>query len=109
MTDDILKQFDASEVKYTESKNKLREAKDMYEFVKAKVRTIFRTELTARGVKTTLQEIEDKLILQQGDPNSELGHSFIEYSIALAKKEILYTEKEALKRRYWDNKGLIGG
>ena len=105
MTDDILKQFDEAEVKYTESKKKLRDAKDMYEFVKAKQRIIIRTKLA--GKKFTLQEVDDTLIVVQADLKSELGKAFLDYTIALAQKEVLYTEKKRLERAYWDSKGLL--
>ena len=107
MTDEIIKKFDEIDKLYAESKNRLRGAKDTYEFVKAKERVKIRTRFTVEGKKFTIQEIEDALTIEQADLKSELGKAFLDYTIALAQKEVLFTERKAWERRYWDSKGLL--
>ena len=100
--------YDKAEREYIESKIKYRKAKDLYEFTKAKHRQIIKAKMVSEGVKPTLQDLDDALLIEQNNISTELGTNYVFMVKSQAEKEVKYQEKKREERAYWDNKGIGG-
>lgn len=101
--------YDQSEREYLENKIKWRKAKDLYELTKAKRRQIIKAEIIAEGGKPTIQDLDDKLLIEQNDLDKELGINYTFLVSTTAEKERKHQECKSQERAYWDNKGTLGG
>ena len=97
-------EYNQREREYIEAKEECRNAKDEYELTKAQVRTSLRVKATFNNEKPTTKDLDDAVLLEQGNEKSELYKAFYKYSIALSKKEKAMVEKDIAARKYWDDK-----
>lgn len=98
--------YDKAEIAYLDSKIAWRKAKDLYELTRAKRRQVLKAEIIAEGGKPTLQDLEDRLLIEQNDLDKELGTKYLFLLTAMALKERKHQECESQSRLYWDSKGL---
>lgn len=99
----VQEKYNQAEKDYLEARIKFDDAKTSYELEKAKSHTILKTTALAREDKLTITDLKYKILIQQSEPESDLGKMFIKYSLALAAKKRMFVEMKCQERAYWDS------
>ena len=99
--------YNQAERDYLNAKQEFDKTKNQFDFMRAKHYTFIKTRGVAEGTKPTVKDIDAELLNLQSDANHELGKAFIEFSTALAKKQMLYVEMNIAKREYYSDMKLM--
>ena len=99
--------YNQAERDYLEARLKFVEAKENYDLAKAKSYDILKTIKLTQQERPTMKDIDNAVLKEQSNPDTELGKAFVEYANARAEKSKKFVEMKIAERKYWDDKGSM--